>query len=74
MFTDGFQTWCFLPVLYHMEQVRIAAIKLLLQDETVNRKVASFFFFFWLKGKKGCKGTCSVDQSNQKELLMTSYG
>lgn len=55
MFTDGFQTWCFLPVLYHMEQVRIAAIKLLLQDETVNRKVASFFFFFGLREKKAAK-------------------
>lgn len=72
MFIDEFQTRCFLPVLHHVEQVRIAAIKLLLQDETVSRKVA---FFFLTEGKRnGCKGTCSVDQSNQKELIMTSYG
>lgn len=71
MFIDEFQTRCFLPVLHHMEQVRIAAIKLLMQDETVSRKVA---FFFLQKEKNGCKGTCSVDQSNQKELIMTSYG
>jgi len=34
---DEFHTWGFFPVLPHMEQVRVAAVKLLLAGEVLNK-------------------------------------
>lgn len=34
---EEFHTWGFFPVLPHMEQVRVAAVKLLLAGEVLNK-------------------------------------
>lgn len=48
---DEFHTWGFFPVLPHMEQVRVAAVKLLLAGEVLNKvDFLKFFCFFMLVG------------------------
>lgn len=49
---DEFHTWGFFPVLPHMEQVRVAAVKLLLAGEVLNKVdfLKFFLFFFMLVG------------------------
>lgn len=45
---DEFHTWGFFPVLPRMEQVRIAAVKLLLAGEVLNKP--DFLQFLMLVG------------------------
>lgn len=49
---EEFHTWGFFPVLPHMEQVRVAAVKLLLAGEVLNKVdfLKFFLFFFMLVG------------------------